>query len=201
MPLRDLRIAVLLTLKSLVPQGFQPALAALTMQAGCLRYMIVTTLRCRAKWSALPAVITPPSEWTHDRRHQQEQQPTRHADGTAWPRSRTTTGILRRRGRFVVARRFLSRRRAVVVSISVGIGIVVRRYRRFFARVRSTDGKRGQVVHDRPDTLTLKVDAVVAHVFGEWRIPNVIGAGRHPDRKSTRLNSSHTDISRMPSSA
>ena len=26
-------------------------------------------------------------------------------------------------------------------------------------------------------------------------------AGRLPDRKSTRLNSSHTDISRMPSSA
>ena len=31
-------------------------------------------------------------------------------------------------------------------------------------------------------------------------IPNKLAQGR-PDRKSTRLNSSHTDISRMPSSA
>ena len=31
-----------------------------------------------------------------------------------------------------------------------------------------------------------------------WNKP---GGRRHPDRKSTRLNSSHTDISRMPSSA
>ena len=29
----------------------------------------------------------------------------------------------------------------------------------------------------------------------------LLGIGPFPDRKSTRLNSSHTDISRMPSSA
>ena len=39
-----------------------------------------------------------------------------------------------------------------------------------------------------------------------WRAANYLSAGQlylldNPDRKSTRLNSSHTDISRMPSSA
>ena len=33
------------------------------------------------------------------------------------------------------------------------------------------------------------------------RISSLAGASAHADRKSTRLNSSHTDISRMPSSA
>ena len=32
-------------------------------------------------------------------------------------------------------------------------------------------------------------------------IVGVLGFGHNTDRKSTRLNSSHTDISRMPSSA
>ena len=35
-----------------------------------------------------------------------------------------------------------------------------------------------------------------SHGAGTWSPP-----GGHIDRKSTRLNSSHTDISRMPSSA
>ena len=35
-----------------------------------------------------------------------------------------------------------------------------------------------------------------------WITPNINnGKFKIPDRKSTRLNSSHTDISRMPSSA
>ena len=35
----------------------------------------------------------------------------------------------------------------------------------------------------------------------EWRIEGMSLVAGNADRKSTRLNSSHTDISRMPSSA
>ena len=41
-------------------------------------------------------------------------------------------------------------------------------------------------------------ETVLGIVFGEWGWG---GYGEERDRKSTRLNSSHTDISRMPSSA
>ena len=44
-------------------------------------------------------------------------------------------------------------------------------------------------------------DAIVAKVNGEmWDLNRPLD-GNARDRKSTRLNSSHTDISRMPSSA
>ena len=49
------------------------------------------------------------------------------------------------------------------------------------------------------ETVTLYAtvqEFVVAEENGE-----VVGCGALQDRKSTRLNSSHTDISRMPSSA
>ena len=41
---------------------------------------------------------------------------------------------------------------------------------------------------------------VVAKIFAQLGVP-VFNADDTADRKSTRLNSSHTDISRMPSSA
>ena len=41
-----------------------------------------------------------------------------------------------------------------------------------------------------------------AYIFrGNAELQAVLDSKRNPDRKSTRLNSSHTDISRMPSSA
>ena len=57
----------------------------------------------------------------------------------------------------------------------------------------------------------VKINGTVRTAFGkgasrrdrrDGNVPAVIyGHGEAPDRKSTRLNSSHTDISRMPSSA
>ena len=50
-------------------------------------------------------------------------------------------------------------------------------------------------------------DILQGFMFADLRRKNDVGADRQPrragigDRKSTRLNSSHTDISRMPSSA
>ena len=46
-------------------------------------------------------------------------------------------------------------------------------------------------------------DAREKDAFGQAAIdpPDDVVAGSYGDRKSTRLNSSHTDISRMPSSA
>ena len=37
--------------------------------------------------------------------------------------------------------------------------------------------------------------------YGERHIADIENIGKHPDRKSTRLNSSHPSSSRMPSSA
>ena len=49
----------------------------------------------------------------------------------------------------------------------------------------------------------------LSHAISAAELARTLGSARHPvvvdvrrqDRKSTRLNSSHTDISRMPSSA
>ena len=47
-----------------------------------------------------------------------------------------------------------------------------------------------------------KDDALLVSGFGKFEAyDKEARKGRNPDRKSTRLNSSHTDISRMPSSA
>src|ERR1044072_9340482 len=46
------------------------------------------------------------------------------------------------------------------------------------------------------------IDRIIPHISVEIDlvlIPDRIGLHEPPDRKSTRLNSSHTDISRMPS--
>ena len=54
------------------------------------------------------------------------------------------------------------------------------------------------------EMLDLKVKLVNEQEFPERVVEAdvlVIGSGVGEDRKSTRLNSSHTDISRMPSSA
>ena len=42
---------------------------------------------------------------------------------------------------------------------------------------------------------------MTSHLVGLSEIATMLGVSRQRDRKSTRLNSSHTDISRMPSSA
>ena len=56
------------------------------------------------------------------------------------------------------------------------------------------------------DDILTDVDIVAQEPLGLVDIPaeNIVGtktAGRHTDRKSTRLNSSHNNQSRMPSSA
>ena len=66
------------------------------------------------------------------------------------------------------------------------------------------------LVAGRPEAHAVWVAAVAGHVWPATRgfrggkgVATAGGAGLviNPDRKSTRLNSSHTDISRMPSSA
>ena len=58
-----------------------------------------------------------------------------------------------------------------------------------------------------PDSITSAIDAAVSRLKGiDVLVNNAAIVARGPigavtDRKSTRLNSSHTDISRMPSSA
>ena len=47
----------------------------------------------------------------------------------------------------------------------------------------------------------LALAAVAVTSFGAYAIDGVVLIDQARDRKSTRLNSSHTDISRMPSSA
>ena len=51
-----------------------------------------------------------------------------------------------------------------------------------------------------PAASVLDAEAYGASADGLWELP-VEPAERRPDRKSTRLNSSHNVISRMPSSA
>ena len=49
--------------------------------------------------------------------------------------------------------------------------------------------------------LTHAVLSSIEATVDRWLQDDVIDIDAHRDRKSTRLNSSHTDISRMPSSA
>ena len=52
---------------------------------------------------------------------------------------------------------------------------------------------------DDDGTSTIDADQIVAEI--RTALSAVLGHGELPDRKSTRLNSSHTTVSRMPSSA
>ena len=54
----------------------------------------------------------------------------------------------------------------------------------------------------RPFPITkTNADGIETKVSPKGKLGFSAGGGRYRDRKSTRLNSSHTDISRMPSSA
>ena len=46
-----------------------------------------------------------------------------------------------------------------------------------------------------------KASGIALFEFAQGEEPKLLWSGEYQDRKSTRLNSSHTDISRMPSSA
>ena len=70
---------------------------------------------------------------------------------------------------------------------------------------------RGREIIDSRGNPTVEVDVALAGgAIGRASVPSGASTGEHEawelrdgdaDRKSTRLNSSHTDISRMPSSA
>ena len=83
----------------------------------------------------------------------------------------------------------------------IKVGIVVARFNEFITSKLLGGAKDGLVRHDVPEE---NID--VAWVPGAFEIPliakKMAKSGKYDaDRKSTRLNSSHTDSSRMPSSA
>ena len=65
--------------------------------------------------------------------------------------------------------------------------------------MRGTSGNVSAVHSDDPRVLAVSASGIAkhAHATEHTVLTDAVGA----DRKSTRLNSSHTDISRMPSSA
>ena len=66
-------------------------------------------------------------------------------------------------------------------------------------RIGGFGGEAGLVEYLQAAQIDLLIDAT--HPFAAQISGNAAGAARQVDRKSTRLNSSHPSISRMPSSA
>ena len=71
-------------------------------------------------------------------------------------------------------------------------------FRKAFPGLRVTFYSRGPGLANLLESELADADVVVVH---EWNSPEVVDAILDLDRKSTRLNSSHEFVSRMPSSA